>query len=86
MVQARQPCRQLAAGTHNSGTVQCIWDDMEAGTKLIATGSHLTASAAFAIYQYAPVGIGYQYRAWTLVYTFSRYTTLSGPIAARTRQ
>jgi hypothetical protein len=38
------------------------------------------------IYKYALIGVGYQYGAWTPMYTFSRYTTVTEPIEARNTQ
>ncbi|NVD69174.1 hypothetical protein HUX88_01205 [Duganella sp. BJB1802] len=38
------------------------------------------------VYKYALVGVGYQYEAWTPMYTFSRYTTVNEPIEARNTQ
>ena len=38
------------------------------------------------VYKYALIGVGYQYEAWTPMYTFSRYTTVTEPIEARNSQ
>ncbi|MES2075747.1 MAG: hypothetical protein V4462_09040 [Pseudomonadota bacterium] len=38
------------------------------------------------IYKYALVGVGYQYGAWTPMYTFSRYRTVTEPIEGRNTQ
>lgn len=38
------------------------------------------------VYKYALIGVGYQYEAWTPMYTFSRYTTVTEPIEARNTQ
>jgi len=38
------------------------------------------------VYKYALVGVGYQWDAWTPMYTFSRYTTVAEPIEARNTQ
>ena len=38
------------------------------------------------IYKYALVGVGYQWKAWTPMYTFSRYRTVTEPIEGRNTQ
>jgi hypothetical protein len=38
------------------------------------------------VYKYALIGVGYQYEAWTPMYTFSRYTTVTEPVEARNTQ
>ncbi|MET3132004.1 hypothetical protein AAKU55_002272 [Oxalobacteraceae bacterium GrIS 1.11] len=38
------------------------------------------------VYKYALFGVGYQYGAWTPMYTFSRYRTINPPIEGRNTQ
>ncbi|MFM9436746.1 hypothetical protein ACFDR9_003831 [Janthinobacterium sp. CG_23.3] len=38
------------------------------------------------VYKYALFGVGYQYGAWTPMYTFSRYRTITQPIEGRNTQ
>ena len=38
------------------------------------------------VYKYALFGVGYQYGAWTPMYTFSRYRTITAPTEGRNTQ